>query len=256
MSRIDTYAPGSFCWAELATNDQEAAKRFYSAMFGWTVRDEPIPGGVYSIFESGGNSAGAAYTRPANEPTRWNTYFSVSDVDGSASQVIAAGGQIIAGPFDVMDQGRMAVATDPQGAPFMLWQAKNNIGATHGGPLNQMCWPELSTPDPAGAVKFYSSLFDWGTQPATSFDTAYYIEWINAGQHIGGLMPMRGNQAAGAPPHWLLYVTVADCEASAAQARQLGANICVPPTVIPNVGKFSVITDPQGAVFSLIQRTT
>ncbi len=148
------------------------------------------------------------------------------------------------------------MASDPQGAPFMLWQAKNNLGATHGGPLNQVCWPELATPDPAGAVAFYSSLFDWGTQPATGFDTAYYIEWINAGQHIGGLIPMRGDKAtAPPPPHWLLYVTVADCDASAAQAQQLGANICVPPTAIPGVGKFSVVTDPQGAVFSLIQRT-
>ena len=66
-------------------------------------------------------------------------------------------------------------------------------------------------------------------------------------------MPMRGDQWKGVPPHWMIYITVADCDARAAQAKQLGGGVCVPPTDIANVGRFAVVNDPQGATFSLIQ---
>src|SRR5438874_2564558 len=82
-----------------------------------------------------------------------------------------------------------------------------------------------------------------------------YVEWLNGKDHIGGLLPMRGGQWKGVPPHWMVYITVSDCDERAARAKELGATSCVPPTDIPNVGRFSVIKDAQGAVFSLIQLT-
>ena len=255
MGKIESYVPGSFCWAELATTDPEGAKKFYAEMFDWTATDMPSPGGMYTIFQCEGNDAAAMYGGRPDVPPHWGVYFSVSDVNESAAKVAPAGGTILAGPFDVMDAGRMATAKDPQGAVFSLWQAKRNIGATHGGPLNMVCWPELATTDPAGAVKFYSGIFGWKTKPETGVEGAEYVEWINGQQAMGGLMPMRGEQWKGVPPHWMMYVSVADCDERAAKARQLGATICVPPTDIPNVGRFSVITDAQGAVFSLVQLT-
>ena len=152
-----------------------------------------------------------------------------------------------------MDAGRMAVAQDSQGAGFALWQAKNSIGMTHGGPMNQPCWPELATPDPVAAVKFYSGLFGWTTVPDSGFESAQYIEWVNEKAHIGGLLPMRGPEWNGAPPRWMIYISVANCDERVAKAKDLGANVCVPPTDVPNTGRFSVISDPQGAVFSLFQ---
>jgi uncharacterized protein len=253
MPTIDSYSPGALCWAELATSDQDAAKHFYTQLFGWTFDDQPIPGGVYTIFNSDGNSAAAAYSKRPEEPSHWNAYFSVENVDESAAKVTAIGGKVDAGPFAVMEAGRMAIASDPQGAHFCLWQAGCTKGAKHGGPLYQVSWPELATPDPAGAVAFYAALFGWKTKPETGFETSEYVEWLNAGKPMGGLMPMRGNMWTGVPPHWMLYVTVPNCDEGAAKAMEMGANVCVPPTDIPNVGRFSVITDPQGAVFSVIQ---
>jgi len=255
MGKVESYVPGSFCWAELATSDLEAAKQFYTKMFGWTVIEHAMPEGAYVIFQSEGNDAAAAYKGPAGVPPHWGVYFSVANVDEAAAKVVPAGGKIVAGPFDVMDLGRMAVAQDPQGATFCMWQARRHIGATHGGPLNRVSWVELGTPDAAGAVAFYSAVFAWKTKPESGFDTAQYIEWINAGREIGGLMPMRGPEWKGIPPHWMIYVNVADCDERTAKARELGAQIRVPPTDIPNVGRFSIITDAQGAVFSLIQLT-
>lgn len=253
MSTITTYAPGTFCWAELATTDVEAAKQFYTTMFGWSVFEAPMPDGVYTMFLSGGNYAAAAYPSPAGVPTHWATYFSVASADETAAKVEALGGKVLMPPFDVPSAGRMTVIQDPQGATFAIWQAGNHIGATHGGPLGMFTWPELATPDPAGSVAFYSGLFGWKTKPESGFDTAPYVEWINGEAHIGGLMPMRGEMWQGVPPHWMLYVTVADCDADAAKVASLGGRVRVPPTDIPNVGRFSVVSDPQGATFSLIQ---
>ena len=255
MSGIESYAPGSFCWAELATTDLAAAKQFYGEMFGWTAVDMPMPEGVYTLFQSAGNNAAAVYTPRPGVPVHWGVYFSVASADESAAQIEPCGGKLIAGPFDAHDAGRMAVGQDPQGAVFSLWQAKRHIGATHGGPLGQVVWPELATSDPAGAAAFYTRLFGWKTKPETVGAEAPYTEWLNEGASIGGLMPMHGEEWRGVPPHWMIYITVADCDERAARAGQLGAKVCVPPTDIPNVGRFSVIADPQGAVFSLIQMT-
>jgi len=255
MAKIESYIPGSFCWAELATSDPESAKKFYTAMFGWTVNDLPVPGGVYTIFLSDGNEAAAVYGARPGVPNHWGVYFSVANADQSAARVEPLGGKTVAPPFDVMEAGRMAVAQDPQGAHFSVWQANRHIGARHGGPLNNVCWPELATTDAVAAAAFYGGMFGWTTKPATGLESAEYVEWLNGGKSMGGLMPMRGDQWKGVPPHWMVYVSVADCDERAAKARELGGTVCVPPTDIPNVGRFSVVTDQQGAVFSLIHLT-
>ena len=255
MPKIESYAPGSFCWADLATNDVESAKKFYNEMFGWTVVEDPGPAGIYYVFKSEGNEVAAMYKAPPGVPPHWGAYFSVADVDEVAAKVAPLGGKIWGGPFDVMEAGRMALVQDPQGARFSLWQARGTIGARHGGPLNNFCWPELTTPDPAGAVKFYSGLFGWKTKPESGVETAQYIEWINGQTHIGGLMPMRGDEWKGVPPHWMLYVSVADCDERAAKAKQLGATVSIPPFDIPNVGRIAILSDAQGAFFSLVHLT-
>jgi predicted enzyme related to lactoylglutathione lyase len=254
MARIESYPPGSFCWAELATNNLQAAKKLYGELFGWSAADYPIPGGgVYTMFLIDGNDVAAGHASRPELPPHWGVYFSVASADQAAAKVEPLGGKLIAPPFDVMDAGRMAAIQDPQGTPFFLWQAKKSIGATHGGSLGRVMWPELHTPDVPGAVAFYAGLFGWKTSPASGVESAQYVEWINGEAHFGGMMPMRGPEWKGVPPHWMIYVTVADCDERAAKVKELGGAVCVPPTDVPNVGRFAVINDAQGATFSLIQ---
>lgn len=255
MSRIESYPPGSFVWAELATSDPDGAKKFYGEMFGWTAADIPMPEGAYTIYKADENDVGAMYKAPEGVPNHWGAYFSVTDVDAAAARVTALGGKLIAGPFDVSDMGRMANVRDPQGAGFSLWQPKSYAGATHGGPLHNFCWAELMTPDPAGAAVFYSALFGWKTKPESGYDQTDYIEWVNGDRHAGGLFPLRGDTWKGVPPHWMLYVSVADCDERSEKAKQLGAAVRVQPTDIPKVGRFSLISDPQGAYVYLIHLT-
>jgi len=224
-------------------------------MFGWTTLDHPMPNGVYTIFQSGGDDAAAVYQAPPGVPTHWGVYFAAADVDASAAKIEPLGGKIVMGPMDVGESGRTVVAQDPQGAHFSLWQAKQHIGATHGGPFGSVVWPELYVPDAAQAAAFYGALLGWKTKPESGVETAEYVEWVNAGSSMGGLMPMRGDKWAGIPPHWAIYITVADCEERTQHAVEIGGKVCMPPTAIPNVGRFSVIADPQGATFNLIQMT-
>jgi len=129
MGKIESYAPGSFCWAELATSDAAAAKRFYSEMFGWTRsmsrRRMALTRSLNPGRRCGGPEPGAA-----GSAGPLGVYFAVASADQTAAQVGPSGGKLIAGPFDVMDVGRMAVCQDPQGAIFSLWQA-GRISARH-----------------------------------------------------------------------------------------------------------------------------
>src|SRR5579863_10182358 len=149
MPNIDKYAPGSFCWFELATSDQNAAKAFYGSLFGWQAADMPMgPGDFYTMFKLDGRDAGAAYTlRPEMKaqgiPPNWAIYISAASADESAAKAGQAGGQVVAPPFDVFDVGRMAAVVDPTGAAFCLWQEKRHFGAGISGVPGTFCWADL-----------------------------------------------------------------------------------------------------------------
>ena len=255
MSKTVSYAPGSFCWADLATKDLPAAKAFYAEMFGWSGVDVPTPGGPYVILQSAGEDVAGLMPPPPGVPNYWGVHFAVTSADESAAKIKAAGGKVLNGPFDAMDAGRLAVAQDPQGACFGVWQAMKHTGASYQGAYGRIVWPELVTRDVVGAAAFYKGLFGWGTKPETGLESAQYIEWQHGGQSAGGMLPMTGDKWTGIPPYWGLYITVADCDERTAKAVQLGSKVYVPPTDIPNVGRFSAIADPQGAMFQIIHMT-
>jgi predicted enzyme related to lactoylglutathione lyase len=138
------------------------------------------------------------------------------------------------------------VLKDPQGAAIAVWQAKSHIGLGIRDEPGALCWNELQARDEAAAKTFYTSMFGW-----TLKESEEYTELAAGDQPIGGIMPSQ------APPHvpsyWLAYFAVEDCEGTAQLAQSLGGTIRLAPMDVPNVGKFSVITDPQGAVFAIIQ---
>src|SRR5215469_889312 len=143
---------GSFCWVELATTDQEGAKKFYSSLFGWSPNDNPMgPGEVYTIFRLNGRDAAAGYTlrkeqKDQHVPPHWALYIAANSADETASKAAKAGGTVLAPAFDVMDVGRMAVLQDPTGAVFCAWQAKKHSGLGAISENNAFCWADLSTP--------------------------------------------------------------------------------------------------------------
>jgi predicted enzyme related to lactoylglutathione lyase len=248
------HAPGSFCWIELATTDGPAAKSFYTELFGWEAQDDPIgPGMVYTTLKLNGKSVGALYQKGEEMkqvPTHWASYICVTSADETAAKAKSLGGTVIMEPFDVMEHGRMAAIADPAGANFCVWQAKQTKGVGVKGETGSLCWNELLTNDTEKAKDFYTKLFGWKSK--TDSGAIPYTEWINGEDHIGGMMqiqPFMGPM----PPNWGIYIAVDDCDASAQKAVALGGRQYVPPTDIPNVGRFAVVSDPQGGVFNIIK---
>jgi predicted enzyme related to lactoylglutathione lyase len=254
MPKIESHPPGDFCWMELATSDQPAAKTFYSSLFGWQAADMPMgPDEYYTMFGLNGAQVGAAYKLKAEMqgvPPNWGLYVAVKNADETAAKVTAAGGKVCAGPFDVMTFGRMAVLTDPTGATFMIWQPMDHKGNTIVGEPGAFCWADLNTKDPAAAAKFYTAVFGWEVAPGK--DNSGYLHIKNGDKFIGGMPPVHF-QNPNAPPHWMLYWQVENCDAATGKAEELGAKVYMGPQTMEGVGRWSVIADPQGAVSSLFQ---
>lgn len=254
MPHVDRHAPGSFNWLELATTNQAAAKQFYSALLGWQAQDVPMgPNGAYTIFLLDGRPAAACFTIGANEqqvPPYWGLYIATEDVDQTAARATELGATLIHAAMDVSTFGRMAVIKDPTGAIFSVWQAKTHPGIGITGENGTLCWADLNTPDRERAKTFYEQLFVWELEPGKDKSVDDYLHIVNAGQMIGGI-PTSSQQTPGAPPHWLVYFQIADCDASTAKAQELGARVYMPPTSINENLRLSVLADPQGAVFAL-----
>ncbi len=258
MANIEKHAPGEFCWVELGTTDQAAAADFYRQIFGWSAKNMPIgPDEVYTMFQLEGRDAAAGFKlRPdqlsGDVPPNWHLYVAVESADATAARAEQLGGKILAAPSDVFEAGRMAVLQDPTGAVFSLWQPNKNPGtgitASHG----TLCWADLSTPDQARAGQFYSELFGWQIMKEDEDSAHNYWHIKNGEEFIGGIPPASHRQA-GTPAHWLAYFTVSDCDATATAAKNLGAKLYMPPTDFENVGRISIMADPQGATFAIFK---
>jgi len=259
MAEYSSHIPGTFSWVELATTDQKAGVAFYRALFGWDVNEPPIGADeVYSMFLMRGKEVGAASTmrpeeRQGSAPPHWNLYVTVADVDETVTRAKGLGAKVFAPPFDVMDVGRMAVLQDPTGAVFQLWQPKKHIGAKILNEPGALCWSELTTRDTKAAESFYTALFGWTAKPSSPSAAMEYTEFSIQGQPSVGMMPMPAHMPPGVPSYWMPYFQVADCDATAAKARELGASVMVPPQDIPSTGRFAIAKDPQGAVFAVFK---
>ena len=258
MQETQDFAPGTFCWVELGTTDGEAAKKFYTSLFGWTFVDSPVgPGMVYTMLKQDGKDVGALYElspemKAMGIPPNWLSYVSTASADETAAKAKSLGATLIKEPFDVMTVGRMAVIQDPTGAVFAIWQAGTHKGASAVNIANSFCWNELSTTDSDKAGEFYTRLFGWGTDVLT-FGPMKYTIFKNDGPRGAGGMSVITPEMGAIPPHWRVFFAVEDCDAMTQKAIDLGATSIVPPTDIPNTGRFSIIADPQGAVFAFIK---
>ena len=247
MGERETYAPGMFCWADLGTTDAEAAKAFYTRVFGWEPVDTDAgEAGTYTTFKLDGRDVAALYEM--NEEQRshlmphWASYVSVEDVDALPVRIRELGGEVLAEPFDVMQAGRMVALRDPTGALVHLWQPREQIGAGRVNEPGCMVWNELASPDPARARDFFAELLGWTVEPEES---GYGLIRLD-GALNGGIRPPQ----EGEPTHWLVYFTVASCDDAVAAIREAGGTVLAGPMDTP-VGRVAAVGDAQGAAFAL-----
>ncbi len=257
MPSIEKHDPGVPSWVDLGTPDLDASIAFYSGLFGWQVDQGPPEAGGYSMCMLEGKAvAGMGPLMTEGQPPSWSTYVNVEDCADTAAKVAAAGGQVFVEPMRVEVGGEyfgtMSVFADSTGASLSVWEAGSHTGAGLVNEPGTLSWNELVTRDIDAAKQFYGDVFGWAGDTADTPPTTY-TEWKIGERSIGGMLQMNAEWPAEIPAHWMTYFAVADCEESAKKAEELGATIAVPPTDIPNVGRFSLIDDPQGAKFTIIQ---
>lgn len=251
--------PGTFCWSELVTSDATGAKEFYSRLMGWETEDDPIPGGgVYTMIRLAGGNVGALYEQSEEmrsegvQPT-WLSYVTVEDAVATTARARELGGSVMKDASDVFDIGSMAVLRDPTGAPFAIWQPKRHTGTDHtDGKPGSVTWHELTTRDSEAAAAFYAGLFGWEAHSMEMPGGHRYTLFMSGERQRAGMIQMT-EEWGDAPSHWMVYFSVADCDASAALAGELGGQVCVPPTDVEGVGRFAVVNDPQGGFFSIVK---
>ena len=254
MQVVQRYPDNMFCWVDLATTDPAAAKEFFSGLFGWEYFDIPTGmGGSYSLCQINGYNVAGLSDLPAEMaeqgiPPIWSSYIKHDDVDAVAEKAVAAGGTVAMPAMDVMDSGRMIIIQDPTGAMVGLWQPKEHIGAQLVNMPNALVWNELQTKDVDTAREFYVKVFDWGHGQ----DPSGY-QMFKLGERVQAGMLKMDESWGEIPPHWGVYFMSEDIEATAAKAKELGGQIHVPPTEADTVGRFTVIGDPQGGVFTAMQ---
>jgi uncharacterized protein len=241
-------------WVDLASSDPAASRDFYAKLFGWRVDVNPDPQyGGYGLARIGDKDvAGIGPKMAAEAPTAWSLYIGTSDAEEVAGKVQAAGGTVISPPFDVGDQGRMAVFQDTVGAFVSVWQPKAMSGFT-AGESGTFGWAELNARGVDRALPFYQQVFGWTAKTSEMGEGAPpYTEFQLGGQSIAGGTEMPPMVPAEVPSYWLIYFAVGDVDSSCQQAVAAGARELVAPMDFPG-GRFAVLADPQGAAFGLLR---
>jgi predicted enzyme related to lactoylglutathione lyase len=249
MGQRTSYEPGVFSWADLATTDADAAKAFYSDLFGWELDDLDLPGGgTYTMALVDGSRVGAlGPVQQEGQPPAWNAYITVDDADAGAAKARELGGTVFAEPFDVMEAGRMAVIADPTGAVFCVWQPGDQIGAELVNGHGLLSLTQLNTSDIDKASAFYTGLFGWRIEQTGDTEIPYWGIYVGDNLNAGMMQLPPGQEA---PPHWLVYFGHNDLDGAAEQISAGGGTVLVPKTPVPG-GEFVVAQDAQGAVFGL-----
>ena len=254
MAQVATTLTNKPAWVDLATIDAAAARDFYSKLFGWEleISEDPQYGGYATAKLSDKSVAGIGPKQEGDQsPTAWSLYIGTEDVDGLAKKVQEAGGSVIAPPFDVGDQGRMAVFTDPSGAFISAWQAAG-MSQFATGISDGFGWAELNARGLERAVTFYETVFGWTHSKQPFGEGEEYTTFEHAGEPLAGALEMDPQIPAEMPSFWLNYFTVDDVDGRFKKAIDLGGSEMVAPTDMPG-GRFAIIGDPQGAAFGILK---
>jgi uncharacterized protein len=269
MSDRDGYAPGVPCWIASVHADPQAARDFYTGLFGWEAREalpEDSPA-TYFACTLRGRDVAAIGTEPDGSPPRaaaWGTHVWVESADDTAARATSAGGRAILEPFDLGDLARAAVLADPAGAIFCLWEPREHRGAQVVNEPGAWAMSQLTTADPEGAKAFYGEVFGWETQTFEAGElqvTMYRVPGFEGGEpaqpvprDVVAVMAPATGDSGDASPNWSVDLWVDDVDAIAARAEELGGRVVAPGFDTP-VGRTAVLSDPEGATFSVSRVT-
>lgn len=255
MPEFTEYATGMPCWTDVTSPDLDRTVSFYSGLFGWKADQDPRPeAGGYTMFTKDGKTVAAASPPPPGAegmPPHWSTYIATDDVGETVERVTEAGGTVLMEPMDVFESGRMALAQDPVGAVFGIWEAKEHIGAELATEPGTLTWNENVTPEPERAAEFYKDVFGYDVEASDMGGAEPYRVLQVDGKGVAGMLPLTPEMGP-MPPNWTTIFGVEDTDAAVGKAKDLGGQVLVEPFDIPTVGRYAVVQDPVGAVFGVL----
>ncbi|WP_328375414.1 VOC family protein [Streptomyces sp. NBC_01020] len=256
------YTPGTPCWVDLMVPDQQAALDFYRDLFGWQGEAGGAETGGYAVCTLNGKPVAGIMkamnpdgsTPDPAPPTAWTTYLATTDLSAAERAITANGGQVIMPGMDVLTLGQMAVATDPTGAAFGLWQARDFHGAGIVNEPGAVIWNEINTTDPAAAAPFYAKVL--GVKAAPMEAAPDYFALSVDGRTVGGMQGFANKEEPrpAGPSHWLTYFSVDDTDSTVDALVRAGGNVLKPPFDMM-AGRMALVQDPQGGVFGVINTT-
>jgi predicted enzyme related to lactoylglutathione lyase len=255
MADTKTFVANAPVWVDLSSTDAAKSRDYYSKLFGWKVEVAPDPdAGGYALAKLNGKDvAGIGPAQTPDGPSAWMVYIGTKDADETVRKVEAAGGTVIAPPFDVLKSGRMAVFQDPAGAFISAWQPLEMQGAQLMGAPNTFAWAELNARGIDKAKAFYTKVYGWGEKESPmSEGDAQYTEFLLDGESIAGGMEMNQMVPKEVPSYWTVYFGVDDVDKGFKKAIDAGGHEMLAPQDFPG-GRFAILSDPQGAVFGLLK---
>ena len=250
MSKIPS---GQIIWHELHTSDPKRAFAFYSELFGWKTREMDMgPAGKYTLFSVSDKdvAGGMQLDARSGAPSNWLPYFETPNVDADIAKAEKLGAKVVVPGMDIPNIGRFAVIADPQGAVVAVMTSADQSWKAPDVKPGYFCWDEVMAKDAKKEVDFYTQIFDWKCDPMDMGPMGtYYVFKLGEKSAAGCMAPQDPNQ----PSAWMCHVAVENVDTSTERAERLGATVVVPPSDIPNIGRFSVFSDPTGAVLCLFQ---
>jgi len=249
---------GCIVWYENLSHDRKKAVGFYTKLFGWS--EMPTPGNMdYTMFSLNGAPLGGGFQMPPGDamkdvPAHWLMYVGVASVDDSVKQATGLGATVIVPPGDIPNMGRFAVLKDPQGAVFALWTpapGQPALGEPAPAAVGAFSWHELGTDNLDQGLDFYGKMFGWDKRDRHDMgELGPYQLWSQPGTPwpLGGAFNRPKEMPVCA---WILYVRVADINASIATVKKLGGQVLMGPIDVPGGDQVAQCMDTNGAVFAL-----
>lgn len=248
---------GTPIWYELMCKDPLAARRFYMAVVGWEIDESPPAGSSmdYRMVSAGDGLVGGVF-RLTDEMCQqgaspcWMMYLGVDDVDACVRAITAAGGHLQLPAFDIPDVGRIAMVSDPQGAPFYVMRGASDAHSTACAPdsAGHGAWHELHAADGQKAIDFYRAQFGWGLSRGVDMGPmGIYQLFTVGGRDLGGIM----TDTSFPRPAWLVYFRVDGIERATQRIIEAGGQVIHGPMEVPGGGWIVNGLDPEGAMFAL-----
>lgn len=255
VTRETAWPPGVPCWVDLEVDELEQSKTFYSSLFGWELDVGPAETGGYTTCKQSGKVvAGLSPRFSPPRPPMWSVYLASDDADATARSITEAGGTVMVEPMEVMELGRMLFASDPGGAMFGVWQARQHLGAELTSEPVSIAWNENMSRDFDVNKAFYRQVFGY-EYTDVSDDTMTYAIFSVGDLQAGGFGRMDESYSAQTPAQWTVVFSVSDADASLAKVVELGGSITMDAMDTP-YGRIGSVTDNLGAPFDVISELT